>query len=373
MPARPPAAPSLPALPVALLRLLAWLWLAFGVIKVASAALLYLLDGGRTLWKPLLWEGSSLFVVTLLAVNQLRTQRLWSHLPDHPWRWFAAGLARLPLWSVVFLSATFGLRYGVYALAGEHYEPGPWLRVAIYESVTLAVFYMLWLGVIFGLATRENLLAEQQRAQDVETALRDAQLALLRQQLQPHFLFNALNLISATMYEDVARADTLLRKLASLLRQAAAKSAQAEQSLEDELALMRDYIDIMVARFEGRVEVAWHVDGALGELGALSVLRAPSMIVQPLLENAFKYGVEPYSAGCRIDIGVRCDTAHGLEISIAQNRGQLRRQRPGDSDGQGLANVRRRLAAHYADAAALELSELEPEGVCARLTLPCAC
>lgn len=369
MSARQPTAPLFPGLPVTLLRQLAWLWLAFCIVKGVSATLIYVLDGGRTLWKPLVWESSSLLVVTLLAVLQLRTRRLWRHLPGHPWRWFAAGLARLPLWCVVFLCATFGLRYGVYALAGEPYDPGPWPRVAVYESVTLAIFYTLWLGVVFGLATRENLLAEQRRAQDVEAALREAQLALLRQQLQPHFLFNALNLISATMYEDVARADALLRKLASLLRQAATISTQAEHPLADELALMRDYADIMAARFEGRVEVAWQLDE---RLSALYPSRVPSMIAQPLLENAFKYGVEPYATGCRIDIGVRADAGQGLELTIAQNRGRLRAPSAGATGGQGLANVRKRLTAHYAGAAALELVELEPEGVCARLTLPCA-
>jgi signal transduction histidine kinase len=355
--------------PVTLLRQLAWLWLAFCVVRVASATLYYVLDGGHTLWKPLLWESSSLLVVTLLAILQLRSRRLWRHLPDHPWRWFAAGLARLPLWCVAFLCATFGLRYAVYALAGEHYDPGPWPRVVVYESATLAVFYTLWLGVVFGLATRDNLLAEQRRAQDVEAALREAQLALLRQQLQPHFLFNALNLISATMYEDVARADTLLRKLASLLRQAAATTAQAEHPLADELALMRDYADIMAARFEGRAEVVWHFDG---NWRMQPPLRVPSMIAQPLLENAFKYGVEPYATGCRIDIGVRADARQGLELTIAQNRGRLRVPSAGATGSHGIANVRKRLAAHYAGAATLALVELVPEGVCARLTLPCA-
>ena len=359
------ARPSRP--PPELLAQLGWLWLAFCVVKVANAMALYLLDGGSALWKPLSWEGSSLLVVTVLGYCQLRTRQLWRHLPTHPWRWFAAAMARLPLWCVVFLGATFGLRHGIYALAGERYDPGPWLRVAVFESVTLSVFYMLWLGVIFGLATRANLLAEQRRARDVETALREAQLTLLRQQLQPHFLFNALNLISATMYEDVARADALLHKLASLLRQAAAQTARALHPLADELALLRDYADVMAARFEGRIEVVWHVATANS---ALRQIRLPSMISQPLLENAFKYGVEPYPAGCRIDIDCGVNAAGDLELTIAQNRGRHRGE-AGDG-GHGLANVRKRLAAHYGDAASLVLANRDPEGVCARLTLPCA-
>lgn len=368
MSAPPPPAGPAAFLPAAVLRRLAALWLLFCAVKIGSAVLFYHLDGGRGSWQPLLWEGSSLLVVTLLGTTQLRTLGLWRHLPDHPWRWFGACLAWLPAWCVVFVSATFALRFAVYALVGESYRPGPWLRVATYESITLAIFYVLWLGVIFGLVTRDRLTSERRRAADIANALREAQLALLRQQLQPHFLFNALNLISATMYEDVARADALLRKLAALLRQAAAQTTQALQSLDDELALMRDYGDIMAARFEGRVDLSWRISEPL------PATRVPSMVAQPLLENAFKYGVEPYAAGCRIEIGVSGDTARILELTITQNRGRCQESActDGSHAGQGIANVRQRLAAHYGDGASLEIVNLEPEGVCARLALPCA-
>lgn len=351
-------------LPPAVLRHLTWLWLAFCVAKIGSAMLIYHLDGRTALWKPLLWESSSLIVISGLGVLQFKASKLWSDLPSRPWAWFCACLAWLPLWCIVFVAAILGIRYGVYALAGEIYQPGPWLRFFIYESITLGIFYVLWLGVVFGLATHENLLAEQKRAQDVELALREAHLALLRQQLQPHFLFNALNLISATMYENVPHADTLLRQLASLLRMASAQTCQAMHPLEDELALMRDYADIMAARFEGRVELAWRI-AAPTPAG-----QVPSMISQALLENAFKYGVEPYSANCRIEIRVAVDAAGQLELCVAQNRGRY--VDDGKAKGQGLDNIRRRLTAHHGKAATLNLSELEPEGVCARLTLPCA-
>lgn len=361
MPPRP--APKAP-LPPTVFRHLVRLWLAFCAVKIGSAMLFFHLDAGVSLWKPLLWEGSSLLVVSLLSAFQLRIRRLWTDLPARPWRWFGACMAWLPLWCVVFVAASYGIRYGVYALAGEIYRPGPWLRVFIYESVTLSIYYALWLGVIFGLAARENLLAEQKRTQDIELALREANLILLRQQLQPHFLFNALNLISATMYEDVPRADALLRKLASLLRQAVAQAGQPKHPLASEIALLRDYADIMAARFEGRVELIWKI------AASTPTDLVPAMISQPLLENAFKHGVEPYSTISRIEISLGIDAAGDLDLRIAQNHGHC--AHPAQTSGQGLANVRQRLAAHYGDAATLQLDDLQPEGVCARLTLPCA-
>lgn len=354
-------------LPPGLLARLGWLWLTYCVVKIVGATLVYRLEGGSQLWKPLIWEGSSMLVASALAMLQLRNHRLQRCIADRPRAWFASSLALLPFWCIVFVAATYTLRSGAYALAGEVYRPGPWPRYFVYESLTLAIFYVLWLGVIYGTATHLRLVAEKMRLRDSELALREAHLTLLRQQLQPHFLFNALNLVSATMYEDADRADALLRKLAGLLRQATAQTAQALQPLANELVLMRDYADIMAARFEERVEVAWHLDAPPC---TIRLARLPSMISQPLLENAFKYGVEPYPAGCRIEIGCGVNTAGELELSIAQNRGRHRDGCAGG--GYGLANVRKRLAAHYGNAAALVLVNLDPEGVCARITLPCA-
>jgi len=349
--------------PPALTGRLAWLWAAFCVAKIAGEVMGYLSDGGTAIWKPVLWEGSSMLVVTVLGLLQWRWLGPTGDLHANPRKWLRNCLLALPLWCIVFVSATYGLRHAVYALAGEVYTHGSWPRVFAYESLVLSMFYMLWLGVIFGLATRESLLAERIRRQESELALRAAHLALLRQQLQPHFLFNALNLVSATMYENVPRADALLRKLASLLRQASAQTAQAMHSLADELALLRDYGDIMLARFEGRVELTWCIPDNLPPC------RLPSMITQPLLENAFKFGVEPYSMGSRLEVGVFLDEAGRVNLSVRQNRGRY--AEGNEAKGLGLANIRRRLAVHYGDVASLTLDNLEPEGVCARITMPC--
>jgi len=246
-------------IPPAALKRLAWLWLAFCVVKIGSSVLQWHAEFGVPSWKPLLWEGSSLLVVTVLVVVQVHYFAVALNLHTRPWLWLRRQLLFLPIFCLLFVPLTYGLRHAVYAVLGEGYEHAGWLQVFVYESVVLSLFYLLWLGVVFGLATREHLLTERIHAQDTALALRDAQLALLRQQLQPHFLFNALNLISALMYENVPRADALLRKFASLLRQTAAQAAQATHSLADELGILRDYADIMAARFEGRVAIDWQI------------------------------------------------------------------------------------------------------------------
>lgn len=343
---------------------LVWLWLLFCAVKVSSAVLLDYAEQGLPLWKPLLWEGSSLLVVSALIAIQLRFSAVTRHLHSRPWLWLRNQLLLLPLMCVVFVPATYGLRHAVYSLVGEVYEHGSWFQVFAYESTVLSVFYLLWLGVFFGLATREHLLTERIRAQETALALREAQLVLLRQQLQPHFLFNALNLISVAMYEDVPRADALLRKLASFLRQGSAQATKATHPLSEELALLHDYADIMAARFEGRVEISWEIAEGMPDC------EVPSMISQPLLENAFKYGVEPFAGMTHLIVRHALTDEKRLSLSISQDRGIYAEDQ--GAHGQGITNVRRRLAAHYGDEARLTINRLQPEGVCAMLDIPCA-
>ena len=349
--------------PPALLKRLAWLWLAFCAVKIGSAVLLEHAELRVPYWKPLLWESSSLLVVTLLVVVQVRYFAIALHLHTRPWLWLRRQLLFLPVLCLLFVPLTYGLRHAVYAVLGEVYSHAGWVEIYIYESVSLSLFYLLWLGVVFGLATREHLLAERIHAQETALALRDAQLVLLRQQLQPHFLFNALTLISALMYENVPRADALLRKLAAFLRQTAEQATRATHPLADELAILRDYADIMAARFEGRVEIDWQI------AEPLPAIEVPSMIAQPLLENAFKHGVEPSAGLTHLTVRLTRPTPDRLQLDIDQDRGHCAAD---CAHGQGLANVRHRLAAHYGEAARLEITPRQPEGVCATLHLPCA-
>lgn len=352
------------ALPPATRQRLLWLWLAFCVAKLSGAVLLHRLYNGGDVWQPVLWETTSLVVASAIMVLHYRLVRRSGELVGQPWRWLVANLIPLPLWCLLFTPLTYGLRHAFYEAIGRSYHHAGWSGVLIYESIQLSLFFLLWLAVVYALLSQARIRQEQADRREIQSALREAHLTLLRQQLQPHFLFNALNLISATMYEDVPKADALLRHLATLLRQAIASSQQANHTLGEELSLLRAYAEIMGARFEGRVSVDWEIDPALAGC------RLPAMITQPLLENAFKYGVEPFSAPSHLQIRVDAPADGRLRVRLAQNRGH---HAPGPAPGHGLANIRQRLAAHYDEHASLTLDNLDPEGVCATLSLPCAC
>lgn len=334
------------------------LWVSFWLLMMVVAVEDNRDDHGIRWWEPLLWETSSFLVATGWLLLQRRVSARWSAEIGNPWRWFGRHLLWLPVIVITFVPLVYAIRHGVYALTGETYEHRPLAQLYFYESIKLTLFAGLWLGIIFGLESFASWRHERERLLAVQKHLAEFQLAQLRAQLQPHFLFNALNTISSLMQVDVERADRLLTRLADLLRASLQAGARQMTSLADELELLRLYASIMQERFTGRVSLDWKIED---EALQASI---PVMLLQPLLENAFKHGVERSLQPVAVNIAAR-RAGDALEVTI-RNVGKM--GDPGAS-GIGLRNCRERLAVLYgADA----LLALEPEGdeVVARLVLP---
>jgi len=188
-----------------------------------------------------------------------------------------------------------------------------------------------------------------------------AQLAQLTQQLQPHFLFNALNTIAATIHTAPERADSLLTRLAALLRATADLTRRPQCTLDEELGLLDGYAAIMCERFADRVTLRQEIDDAA------RACRVPTLSIQPLLENAFRHGVERCSG--RTDLVVRavCRDAR-LRIEVEQSQGSVP---AAPTHGVGLDTLRQRLAALYGARASFGLESLTPGGALAWFELPC--
>jgi DNA-binding response OmpR family regulator len=185
-------------------------------------------------------------------------------------------------------------------------------------------------------------------------------LARLQAQLRPHFLFNTLNTVSSLMHSDVGRADRLLTRLADLLRASLGAGETDTVSLREELRLLRLYAEIMEERFSGRVTTDWQIaDDTLP-------IRVPAMLLQPLLENAFKYGVEQTMGAQHIRIVVSRDQDR-LHLKI-HNTGSV--LHPGWREGIGLANCRERLRVLHGDAATVDICNDGTTGVETSISLP---
>jgi len=334
------------------------MWGLFWLLMTAVAVQDHISDPYIRWWEPLLWEGSSCIVATVWLVMQQRAMRRWNEYLAQPLKWFGHHLAWLPAIAVTFVVSIYAIRHGVYALAGRAYHHPSWSFIFVYETIKLTLFMALWLAIIFGLASFSLWKQERERLLQLQKHLAESQLAQLKAQLQPHFLFNALNTISALMQSDVERADRLLTRLADLLRASLMVGQRQQTSLREEWKLLELYASIMQERFAGRVTLTWNaaeeaLDGTV-----------PAMLLQPLLENAYKHGVERSSEPVVIRVEAQRQ-ADELRISI-HNTGAWRNA---EREGIGLRNCRERLALVHGGRASLTVAPLA-DGVGASVVVP---
>ncbi|MES2318068.1 MAG: histidine kinase [Pseudomonadota bacterium] len=336
-------------------------WLLLWSMMVATAVQDYARDEGRAYWQPVLWETSSMVTITLLLGIQLYFTRAYDKLLARPARWFALQAMWLPLYWIAFTPIAFGIRHAVYALAGQVYEHEPWGEVIVYEAIKLSVFLGLFYIARFGILSYQELIEEKVRVEKANALLRQAQLQRLAQQMQPHFLFNALNTISSLMHSDVHKADAILIQLADVLRTTLDVGDLHEAPLATELRLAQGYARVMQERYADRVEIAWHIDEDT------LACTLPVMSIQPLLENIFKHTVEKRRKLTRIAVSASRSDGQ-LLVSMADDTGTLDLS---STPGIGLANLRERLAVRYGERGSLTLKQLAPAGVRAEMRLPC--
>jgi LytS/YehU family sensor histidine kinase len=327
-------------------RALIALWTIFWLLMLVVAVEDHRHEDGVRWWEPFLWEGSSCLVASVWLWLSRRAAPRWNEFLGEPARWFGRHLVWIPLVALTFVVSIYSIRHGIYALTPETYEHEAWGSLLFYETVKVLLYSSLWICIIFGLESFARWQHEREQLLSLQKHLAESQLAQLRAQLQPHFLFNTLNTISSLMQVDTARADRLLTQLADLLRASLHTGAQKTTSLRHELELLHQYAFIMQERFAGRVTVDWNIDDdALDDA-------IPAMLLQPLLENAFKHGVERSTTPVAIHIRARRDD--GRLIVSVRNRGTVATDaRP----GIGLANCRERLALLYGADAALTLAQ----------------
>jgi hypothetical protein len=204
--------------------------------------------------------------------------------------------------------------------------------------------YQLAAALHYVLLAFESARAEARRAAEMQALARDAELAALKQQLNPHFLFNSLNSISALTASSPGKAREMCVLLSGFLRATLGLSGKESIPLGDELALVRSYLAIEEVRFGDRLSVAEEIDPRA------AACFVPPLLLQPLVENAVKHGVAPLLRGGIVTLRAR-RTDGTLVIDLTNPVGDEAGRVPGA--GLGLTNVRRRLAARWGKDATL--------------------
>jgi two-component system LytT family sensor kinase len=255
--------------------------------------------------------------------------------------------------SVVAVLLNLALFALVAPLVGAMSAAGTWSAtfVRLLGSVFLLDLPAYWLLVI---------VAETSRLAQVERQFAEARLLALKAQLQPHFLFNALNTVSVLMREDVDAADEVLVRLSALLRKTLDSSAKHEVPLREELELVDAYLEIERVRFSDRF--AYRIDVPDDLLDAL----VPPLILQPLVENAVRHGIARRIAAGRIEIAAKRRNGR-LQLTVRDDGAGVPE---GARDGIGLSNTRARLQQQYGSRHSFALASPRDGGTIVTLEIP---
>lgn len=279
-------------------------------------------------------------------------------------RWWA----RLPIHlgaSVVLLLLHQALAVAILAAL----DPNPSIQLSVFllKLVTLRMpvdmlVYWALVGGVHALRARREAREREQAAARLEASLSEARLTALREQLQPHFLFNSLNAVSTLALRNDGQAVTrALSTLSDLLRLTLDTRAQ-ELPLAEELVFVERYLDLQQLRFGDRLTTIRRIDDDVLDAAV------PAMLIQPLVENALRHGLERQPGAGRVEIHAHRE---GADLAIVvRDSGPGFRGRSTPREGIGLGNTRARLQALYGDRATLVCGDAPEGGGEIRVTLP---
>ncbi len=295
-------------------------------------------------------------LLTPLVMIVARRFPLWSHRRATNW-----------LMQVAAMIAFVVLHVSIFSLVDAALDPVVTVRSlpALFSQYLLS--WTVLDGIVFcTLVAIHNALVYYRvskdralRASQLEMRLAQAQLQMLRMQLQPHFLFNTLHSISALMHKDVRRADSMIAALSDLLRMSLQNIGAQEVPLQTELEFLQRYVEIMSLRFGDRLRVTIDVDPEVRDA------RVPNLFLQPLVENSFRHGFSDLGRGT-VSISVRREG----EVLRCEVQDDGRGLRAGHKEGIGLASTRQRLAHLYGDHQSFSLSGAPGAGVHVIMTIP---
>ena len=232
-------------------------------------------------------------------------------------------------------------------------------------DIAIGRYFLLlaWAALYFAMVTAQQARASERREGEYRRAAKAAELRSLRYQVNPHFLFNTLNSLSALVMTGKGQAaETMIQTLSAFYRRSLAEDPTGESTLEQEVALQRAYLEIETVRFPDRLVTGINLPESLEDAVV------PGMILQPLVENAVKYAVAPTSRPVTVTIAAREDFGR-LVIEVSDD-GPSAPQSGRAGFGIGLANVRDRLEARYGSEASLAAGPLPGGGWRVVLRLP---
>lgn len=308
-------------------------------------------------------EGYS--AISVLGLGVVWLARRFPFGRTRAWQWVAIHLVFALLFAAAYSVIYSALLHGQMSVRGKPFVFGETLRKLLISYTFGSVgFYLLLLLGSQGWHYYQRYRERERRATELEGQLARAQLQALRMQLNPHFLFNTLNTIAALIHDQPELADRTVTRLSELLRLSLDRSDTHEVPLRDELGFLQRYLEIEQARFGERLRVDFAVPEELHDA------YVPALVLQPIVENAIRHGIERREESGRITIEARRQNQR-LELIVTDNGpglpvGQTTFQR----EGIGLSNTRSRLHHLYGECQSVQLRQAKPEGIEVLVSLP---
>jgi signal transduction histidine kinase len=329
-------------------RVFAWRRVRFALAFSVALGILFSLHNDLSLFAEILrFTFMSMGVLLVFGGFETRPRRLPRWLPRTVLRLVAVVLV-IPVCAAIMAMFSPASRDNLAHVVGATLLFAPWIAIATILRER-------------DLQAREQAFAFELERSEFERRVSDARLSLMQAQVEPHFLFNTLANVQALVDSGSPQASKVLTSLIAYLRAAVPRMQSQSTTFDDEVQLVRSYLELMQMRMPDRLQYAIHLDPAAARL------YCPPMTLLTLVENAVRHGIDPSESGGRIEADIwmrdnRClmrvkDTGVGLKST---SRGL----------GTGLSTLRERLKLAFSGDAQLTLTEVMPHGVCAEINVP---
>jgi two-component system, LytTR family, sensor kinase len=362
---------DVPQTPVPRRRLVRWgiifgVWLVVALLFSGQGILYFHLRG-----EPIGWGDVLLRLFGILTWAALTPFIFWV---SHRWPITRKGWPKTLLAHALALLVVLPIDIGSFLLMNEFlfhaivWEGTPSLGEKFVRltatSFGFSIYYYLGVvGISHALDYYDIMRERELSASQLEARLSEARLQLLKTQLQPHFLFNTLHTISALLHDDVRAADRMISRLSDLLRLTLEKGGEQEVTLREELEFLDPYLAIEQTRFHDRLTVVEDIQPE-----ALDA-RVPSMLLQPLVENAVRHGIGTRAGAGRIEISARRENGR-LELEVRDDGTGLPNGSETVQTRVGLGNTRARLRQLYGADHRFELDDAPGGGLRVSIAIP---
>jgi two-component system, LytTR family, sensor kinase len=344
------------------------MWCAGGLLEAGQAVLIMRFGEGRNhAWLPLFVIALATWLPWALAtpwiISLARRYRIHRSMSV---RTIAVHLAAFATISA-FAEAWSALLQVIFNPWGNRQPPtfwDTWSITLLYQVLIFLIAYALILTITYLVDSRENIARQMTETARLNEELSKAQLAALRRQMEPHFMFNTLNSIAGLVRDHRNEAAvSMIVGLSEFLRRASEDSHRSQVTLAEEVEYLQRYIDIQKVRFGERLRISVDIPADLLDA------QVPNLLLQPLVENAIKHGVGKRVIGGTVRVtGARREGS--LCLSVYNDGPSFPKDWQTKGAGVGLANLRTRLQILHGNASELQMRQAEADGVEVVVTLP---